>query len=155
MLMVSRMRLAAKRLVASLTAAVVFSTTVMCVCQGVPLPQGEKGHHRSEQTSGRQPSHERHDHKDHHEREVPPCKHDGSGGHDHACNHCQGLLASACSGAKHFSHLFDFSLFATVSDLNIASSLAFVQSHSRYFFGDLSPPIGPPTLLSLHCALTT
>ena len=140
-----------RQFVSCLTAAVVLVTSVNCLCQGALLPHDDADCHEAKEAAGKN-SRCDHDEKGHHEQESTPCKHDDPT--RHTCNHCQASLVSEPSSAKAVFHLFDLSLYGHAFDINALNLITLDLSHSHHFLSDLPPPVGPPTLLSLHCALT-
>jgi hypothetical protein len=96
------------------------------------------------------PCHGHHDGA-HHSGSLP-CHHDG---HDGSCKYCQPAL-SAESGDQTLTDLTAhgclFGALALIPTVQPLDSLALIRFA---FYGDLPPPTPAPTLLSLHCALTT
>ena len=145
-----------QRLISCLTAAVVLLTSLNCMCAGAPFSVSGSGcHEEREAQATKQCCGHDGDHDSHHEERSSPCKHDGSGDHDHSCNHCQGSLVAESPSVQHFSHLFDLSLHAPAFDTNGINLFASIAPGTHHFIGDIPPPVGPPTLLSLGCALNT
>jgi len=150
-----------RRLVSSLTALLVLWTSVQCVCQGAMAPAG--GHEASATMEGMvdaccggegQSSCP----MDHHRHQPAPgtpdhTTPDHSKPHDAACNHCQSSLAVDSSSTTHLNHFFDLAGFVPAWQAGGVHRIAAMALHARRFSGDLSPPVGPPTLLSLGCAL--
>ena len=74
----------------------------------------------------------------------------------HQCQHCQGGLASRADGAKiqlpqaHTSGPMPDQAECYVSDVTLSAI-----SHSLEAHAESPPSLAPPTLLRLHCALTT
>jgi hypothetical protein len=147
-----------QRLISCLTAAVVLLTSVTCVCVGAPFSSATAGcHERRELAADKQCCRQDRDHGDHdhdgHHHPPSPCKHDGTGDPDHSCNHCQGSLVANSPSVQQFNHLLDLSLHVPAFDTNGVNLFASVAPGTRHFIGDIPPPVGPPTLLSLGCAL--
>lgn len=144
----------AQRIISTITAAVVLVTSMSCMCLGVQFSSGEAGCLEQREAKA-DPCCERHDpHKDHHaKQESSPCKHDGSGDQDHDCNHCQATLVVDSSSARSLTHQLDFSSFSPAFTAISIDFFLPVQLTARHFPGNLPPPVGPPTLLSLGCAL--
>lgn len=152
--MVFAMGCVTQRLISCLTAAVVLLTSLNCMCAGAPFPTADAGCHEEHEVASANPccGHDRDDH-DGHEQGSSPCKHGGSGEPDHSCNHCQGSLVADSPSPQHFNHLFDLSLHAPAFDTSGINLFASVVPRVHHFIGDIPPPVGPPTLLSLGCAL--
>ena len=152
--MLFNMGLVTQRIISSITAALVLVTTLNCVCHGAAFSTGDAECHEQRDSATAKLCCEQDQHANHHdESESAPCKHDGSGDHDPACNHCQSSLVVDSSPAKNLTHLFDFSLLAPAFNTTGINLIAAVQLNSRHFLSDLPPPVGPTTLLSLGCAL--
>jgi hypothetical protein len=146
-----------RRLISCLTAAVVFLTSATCMCAGAPFSAAGAGCHGEQGVTAAATAHggghDCGDEHDGHGQHSSPCKHDGSGDRDHSCNHCQGSLVADSPSIQHFSHLFDLSLHAPAFDTSVINTFASVAPGVHHFIGDIPPPVGPPTLLSLGCAL--
>ena len=85
---------------------------------------------------------------------ATPAPQDG-GGHEGGCQHCQPTVTAQIKvqvPADYSPYLSTAGILPLPADDLIAGLLAL---HRPGFPGDLSPPVGPATLLSLHCALTT
>lgn len=156
--MLQNMGSVTQRVISSITAALVLVTSLSCMCRGALFPSFssscEKQRDASTGMSCCVRSHEiDNDHGDEHE--SSPCRHDGSGDHEQSCNHCQSSLTVESSPAKNLSHLFQFSLCPLNFAADGTSLTTVVQANPHQFLSGLSPPVGPPTLLSLGCALNT
>jgi hypothetical protein len=145
------MRFFMRRVVASVTAALVFITTINCVCQGALLPRADDDC-QHEKLAAR-PCCE-HEHEHHHHGESP-CKHDGSQDHDPACIHCQATVVTEAPAQTSFVHTFALSFDLPACGFDILAPLTDLRLHAHYFVDDLPPPLSSPTLLSLGCALNT
>jgi hypothetical protein len=145
-----------RQLVGSVTAVMVLLCSVHCACGSSvhrpcdandAAPTGTltphcHGHHDDEDEL----------HGDAHRSESQPCHHDG---HDGSCRNCQPAL-SAESGNKTLTDLTPhgclFGALVLIPTVQPLDSLLLIRSA---IYGDLPPPTPAPTLLSLHCALTT
>jgi hypothetical protein len=163
--MLFNMGFVAQHIISSITAALVLVTSLNCVCRGAAFSPSDTANNpccheqREAETANpccdhnQQTKHDEADKSHHGEQESAPCKHDGSGDHNPACNHCQSSLITDSSPAKNLTHAFDLSRFAPVFHTGSVNLFVAVQRNSHRFFGNLPPPVGPPTLLSLRCAL--
>ena len=82
---------------------------------------------------------------------ATPAPQDGGGG----CQHCQPTVTAPMKvqvPADYSPHLSPAGILPLPTN-DLTPGL--VALHRPGFRGDLSPPVGPDTLLSLHCALTT
>ena len=145
------MRFLVRRIVASVTAALVFITTINCVCQGALLPRADSDCQHEKLAAKPCCEHEH----EHHHHDGPPCKHDGSQDHDPVCIHCQGTVVTEAPAPPSFVHAFALSFDLPACGFDILTPLTDLRLHAHYFAGDLPPPLTSPTLLSLGCALNT
>ena len=142
----------ARRVAAVLTATFVFITSTNCVCQGSFVRVDANVCH--DEDSSVEKSCCRHKHHEE-ETESQPCHHDGSGNHDPACDHCKGtLLAANESTTQNLSASLSVSFFVPFTHVGIHAA-SIVTPTFAHCYGDLPPPVGPPTLLSLGCSFTT
>jgi len=140
-----------QRMIATLTAAVVLMASLNCMCRAAPPSCGDADCHQPpkaaakpccdrQKTPGGQTS-------------MPHGDHDDSGDRDHACNHCQSSLVSESASTKNLAHLFDFSFYAPSLAASGINLIADAPLDPHHFLNHLYPPVRPPTLLSLGCAL--
>jgi hypothetical protein len=145
-----------RQLVSTLTAASVLLCGVVCACGGsvqqadavqaaLAAPSGE-GHGSH--------CHGQHDHhaknSDSRPQNPQPCKDGGR-----SCQHCQSKATVGTASHDNSAHLTPFAHFVGLLDVspNDYRNPPLVVTR-RSTLGDLPPPVCP-TLLSLHCALTT
>ncbi len=142
----------AHRLFASVTAAVVLLTSINCVCSGALFAPADQDGHEARQAAGKPCCAHREDH--HQAQDSAPYKHDGSSDHSPACNHCKASSVSESSTSQDFSRHWLSAMDVPALGAATVHRRIVIDLRSHFSFGDLSPPIGPPTLLSLGCSLT-
>jgi hypothetical protein len=128
----------AHRLVVSFTAAMVFVASVNCFCHGAMA-----------QSAAPAAKHSCCEKSDRHEKNSAPADH-----RNPACNHCRGLsVVSTLS--KTADHSFDPFHVAIAPSFAANRPLISLECGNFELRGDFASILNPPTLLGLHCALTT
>jgi len=138
-----------QRFISSFTAAMMLLTSVACLCGGAPVPPGldQHAYAAKEQCHSHAQTYE----ANHCKQERSPEKEES----DHSCDHCRSTLVLGTSTSQTVTHLLHLSQHALVSwTPNIHLSVP-ILLNTNHFLSDLPPPVGPPTLLSLSCALNT
>src|SRR5262249_49149081 len=142
-----------QRLVSSLTAAIVFLTSVHCVCGNAINAQGAVGcHERTESSSPPRHCHGNREQCPAERRESSPCQHERSGNHS-PCNRCAPSMASEPSTSSDVLRLTERALTPELLACDLPVRIVINAFPSGFFFADLPPPDVPETLLRLHCAL--
>lgn len=152
------MSLAVQRILAAVTAIAVLTMSIDCACAGGMSLMKQAGDPVAEANTEAMPccayhgdvaDHCQDQHRDAHKHQPNPC----SG----TCDHCgQTVMNDAVPMPSHGSSLLRHA-FLPILAINHAGHHASDAhpDHPSVFGADLPPPVTSPTLLSLHCALTT
>lgn len=135
------------RILAALSAVLVFVTSINCFCQASTANIGNNPSADQERSCCFGEDHDcNHGDSDHcpdHKNSAP----------DHSCPHCGGTVVSEISPVQNATSFLHYSLLVPTLDPIQVNRLTAVQSRLDDA-GDSPPACMPPTLLGLHCALT-
>jgi hypothetical protein len=165
------MRLLPRQMISSLTAAFVLLCNIYCACGGSvasschspaesktvagqarDAAQGPRSqcHHRDHADAGSQSQREEHTPPQSHPPQRDGKHHQG----DHTCPHCTPAMMAQAADSKRTAELTQVSSLIAISPAWACWFCDRVPAWKPAIAGDLPPPAGSPTLLSLHCALT-